>query len=193
MATLTTDLTVVADRPGAKAKVRYVRMSASKVRVVLNLVRGKRVEEALDILKFSERLAAQEVAKCLRSAIANAYHNEEIPAEELYVSVGFADEGPTIKRFRPRARGRAGRIHKQTCHITVEVTRMSETELDELRTVAELKAKGRQSQAKSGSASAGGDRAKRVAQSKAAAAGSDAVDDSNDVDDDTGIDAGEEE
>ncbi len=168
MANLSIDATVVAERPGARAKVRFVRMSASKVRVVMNLIRGKRVEEALEILQFTERLAAQEVAKALRSAIANAEHNEQIPASELYVSVAFADEGPTIKRFRPRARGRAGRINKQTCHLTIEVSRMTETELDELRSIGEAKAKNRQG-AKKPAASAGGDRAARVAKSKAAA------------------------
>ena len=97
------------ERPGTRAQVRYVRMSASKARVVLNLIRGKHVVEATEILSFSERLAAQVIDKCLRSAVANALHNDEIPTEELYVSACFADEGPTLKRFRPRARGRAGR------------------------------------------------------------------------------------
>lgn len=121
------------ERPGTRAQVRYLRMSASKARVVLDLIRGKHVAEASQILAFSERLAAKEIQKVLRSAVANAAHNDEVPAEELFVSACYADEGPTLKRFRPRARGRAGRIHKQTCHLTVIVSRLEADELDRLR------------------------------------------------------------
>ncbi len=166
MATATQEATAEA-RPGTKAKVRYVRMSASKVRVVLNLIRGKRVTEAIEILEFSERLAAKEILKGLRSAVANAEHNEEIPEEELFISACFADEGPTLRRFRPRARGRAGRIQKQTCHITVEVSRLTADELDELRERSERSAAGKASTKKS----SGGDRAARVAKSRASEAG----------------------
>jgi large subunit ribosomal protein L22 len=157
--------TVTGNRPGAMAKAKMVRMSASKARVVLNLIRGKRVAEALEILEFSERLAADPIAKCLNSAIANAEHNEDLEEDDLFVSACFADEGPTLRRFRPRARGRAGRINKQTCHITVEVSRFSEDELDAMRSRAELKEQNRSSKAKK---SSGGDRARRVAKSKAA-------------------------
>lgn len=165
------------DRPGTVAKVRFVRMSASKVRVVLNLIRGKSVTEALDILDFGERLAASEVAKCLRSAIANAEHNEDIPAEELFVAACFSDEGPTLKRFRPRARGRAGKIHKQTCHITIEVRRYTDEEILDQSKVEELKAEGREKRgaAKKTAKKSGGDRSKRVAKSKAAAAAEEEV------------------
>lgn len=156
-----------ANRPGTRAKVRMIRMSASKARVVLNLIRGKRVEEALEILQFTERLAADPIAKCLKSAIANAVHNEDLSADELFISACFADEGPTLKRFRPRARGRAGRIHKQTCHITIEVARFTDDELDAARKRNELKDEGRQKRSSS-KASAGGDRARRVAKSRAA-------------------------
>ncbi|MDH3300998.1 MAG: 50S ribosomal protein L22 [Acidimicrobiia bacterium] len=156
--------TATGARPGTRAKVRFVRMSASKVRVVLNLIRGKRVTEAIEILEFSERLAAKEILKCLRSAVANAEHNEEIPVEELFISACFADQGPTLRRFRPRARGRAGRIQKQTCHITIEVSRLTAEELDEIRERGELKAAGKASSKKS----SGGDRAARVAKSRAA-------------------------
>lgn len=145
------------ERPGTRAQVRYLRMSASKARVVLNLVRDKHVGEADQILQFSERLAAKEIQKVLRSAVANAVHNDEIPADELYVSACYADEGPTLKRFRPRARGRAGRIHKQTCHITVIVSRLSDDELDTLRNRAQ-----RRGQA----ADSGASRAARVAKSR---------------------------
>ncbi len=149
------------ERPGTRAQVRYVRMSASKARVVLNLIRGKHVVEADQILAFSERLAAQVIAKCLRSAVANALNNDEIPTEELYVSACYADEGPTLKRFRPRARGRAGRIHKQTCHITIVVSRYEEEQLDAMRRQAELRG---ENTGRSADASAA--RARRVAKSR---------------------------
>lgn len=156
------------NRPGTRAKVRYVRMSASKARVVLNLIRGKRVGEAAEILQFTERLAAEPIAKCLNSAVANAEHNEDLHAEDLYISACFADEGPTLKRFRPRARGRAGRIHKQTCHIVIEVARLTDEELDALRRQEELRSEGRAK--RSSASSSGGDRARRVARSRAAQA-----------------------
>ncbi len=146
------------ERPGTKAQVRYLRMSASKARVVLNLIRNKHVAEASQILQFSERLAAKEIHKVLRSAVANAEHNDEIPSEELFVSACFADEGPTLKRFRPRARGRAGRIQKQTCHVTVVVSRLSTEELDRLRE--------KSSASGSASADAAAKRRERVAASR---------------------------
>ena len=121
------------ERPGTKAQVRYLRMSASKVRIVLDLIRGKSVTEANQILHFSERGSSKDIQKVLRSAVANAQHNDEQVADELFVSACFADEGPTLKRFRPRARGRAGRIHKQTCHVTLIVSRMDEDVLDRMR------------------------------------------------------------
>lgn len=144
------------ERPGTRAQVRYLRMSASKARVVLNLIRDKQVGEAHRILALSERLAAKEIAKVLTSAVANAEHNDDIAAEELFVAACYADEGPTLKRFRPRARGRAGRIHKQTCHITVIVSRLSDDVLDQLREKA----------ARSGAGDASADRRARVAKSK---------------------------
>ena len=156
-------------RPGSKAHARMVRMSASKARVVLNLIRGKQVNEAMEILSFSERLASEVIGKCLASAVANAEHNDDLDADELFISACYADGGPTLKRFRPRARGRAGRIHKQTCHITIEVSRYTEEELDRLRASSDLKNEGRQSRSKRGAATGGGDRARRVARSQAAA------------------------
>ena len=168
MAAATEDTAVDSSaRPGARAHVKFVRMSASKVRLVLNLIRGKSIAEALEILDFSERLAAQEVRKALVSAVANAEHNEDIPAEELYVSACFSDKGPSLSRFRPRARGRAGRIEKQTCHITVEVSRYTDDEISQRSARSELKEKNRSTR-RNQSKSAGGDRAKRVAKSKAA-------------------------
>ena len=111
--------------PAARASARYVRSSASKVRPVLDLIRGESCERADEILQFSERRIARTVARCMDSAIANAEHNSNLPAEELYVAACYADEGPTLKRWRPRARGRATPIMKRTCHITIVLARYS--------------------------------------------------------------------
>ena len=119
--------------PETKATLRYLRTSATKVREVLDLIRGLEVDEARHVLRFSERGAAREVLKVLNSAVANADHTLNIPADELFVSLAFADEGPTIKRWRPRARGRATRIRKRTCHITIIVARLSDDELQARR------------------------------------------------------------
>lgn len=111
--------------PAARASARYVRSSASKARAVLDLIRGESYERAGEILQFSERRIAHTVARCLDSAAANAEHNANLPPEELYVSACYADEGPTLKRWRPRARGRATPIMKRTCHITIILGRYS--------------------------------------------------------------------
>jgi large subunit ribosomal protein L22 len=118
----------------ARSVARYVRVSPYKVREVLDLVRGHDVERALDILRFCERDAAILVSKVLGSAVANAEHNQQVVSDELFVSACFADEGPTLKRWRPRARGRATRIRKRTCHITVIVSRLPESSLARRRT-----------------------------------------------------------
>jgi ribosomal protein L22 len=117
------------EREGTRAVLRHARVSAYKVRQVLDLVRNKPVAEAQDILRFTERDAGILVAKLLHSAVANAGHNDQQDPEELYVSACYADEGTTIKRWRPRARGRATRIRKRTCHITVIVSRMPDADL----------------------------------------------------------------
>ena len=147
------------ERPGTRAQLKYVRSSAYKVREVLNLIRGKSFFEATNILTFSERRISDTVLKCLNSAAANAENNEDIPVEELFVSACYADEGPTLKRWRPRARGRATRIRKRTCHITLILGRYSPEELTEKRERAELK--GSQTQQ-----SAAESRKRRVAKSK---------------------------
>lgn len=117
-------MTAVESRPtAARASLRYVRSSASKVRLVLNQIRGESYERAEEILKFSDRRIADKVLQCLQSAAANAEHNRQIDSSELYVKECFADEGPSIKRWRPRARGRATPILKRTCHITVVLGR----------------------------------------------------------------------
>jgi large subunit ribosomal protein L22 len=103
------------------AVLRGARISAQKVRLVANQVRGRNVEKALDILQFSEKKGAAILKKVLESAIANAEHNEGADVDELVISRIFVDEGATMKRIKPRAKGRADRILKRSCHITVEV------------------------------------------------------------------------
>ena len=120
------DLTEVA---GARATHRFARMSASKARAVLNLIRDEDIDRAAEILQFCDRGAAEVISKVLNSAVANAENNEGLDPDELFVAECYADEGPTLKRWRPRARGRATRINKRTCHITVVVARMSDEEL----------------------------------------------------------------
>ncbi|HEX9856588.1 MAG TPA: 50S ribosomal protein L22 [Acidimicrobiia bacterium] len=105
----------------ARATARYIRQSPFKVRRVLDLVRGVPVGQAETILMFTNRRAAPTVKKVLASAVANAEHNLALDKEELVVVEAYADEGPTLKRFRPRARGRATRVRKRTCHITIVV------------------------------------------------------------------------
>ncbi len=104
-------------RPMAKA--RYIRISASKVKIVVDLVRGKSIAEAVAILKNTPKAASPVVEKVLNSAVANAENNQGLLRDDLYIAEVFADQGPTLKRFRPRAQGRATRIRKRTSHITV--------------------------------------------------------------------------
>lgn len=103
------------------AKHKGARLSAQKARLVADQIRGKSVEEASQILEFSNKKAARLVKKVLDSAIANAEHNDGLDVDDLVVSTVFVDEGPTMKRIRPRAKGRADRILKRSCHITVKV------------------------------------------------------------------------
>ena len=103
------------------ARLKGAQISAQKVRLVADQIRGKGVEDALDILNFSNRKGAALLRKVLNSAIANAEHNEAADVDELRVSTVFVDEGMTLKRLRPRAKGRADRILKRSCHITVKV------------------------------------------------------------------------
>jgi large subunit ribosomal protein L22 len=103
------------------AKLKGARISAQKARLVADQVRGKGVEDALDLLTYSNKKAAHIIKKVLDSAIANAENNEGADVDELKVSSIFVDEGMTMKRLRPRAKGRADRIFKRTCHITVKV------------------------------------------------------------------------
>ncbi len=152
------------ERPGTRAQVRYARVSASKARMVLNLIRNESVADALEILDGTERDVATTIRKVLDSAVANAEHNDSLAADELAVVACYADEGPTLKRFRPRARGRASRINKRTCHITVIVARMDEAELEKIR--AREEAGGRAGTASAAAAA----RRERVSRSRAAKA-----------------------
>ncbi len=129
--------TIAGERSGTRAVARHVRSSASKARVVLNLIRGLDVRSADEVLMLTERGIARDIRKVLRSAVANAVNNDEQDASELYVIACFADEGSTLRRFRPRARGRATRIRKRTCHITVIVARMSDERLAVIQARAE--------------------------------------------------------
>jgi large subunit ribosomal protein L22 len=107
--------------PGARAIARHVRVSPMKARRVVNLVRGLPAREALTVLQFAPQAASEPVYKVLASAIANAENNERLDPDSLLVAEAYVDEGPTLKRFRPRAQGRAYRIRKRTCHITMVV------------------------------------------------------------------------
>jgi large subunit ribosomal protein L22 len=121
------------EREGTRAVLRYSRTAAFKVRPVLDLIRGQDVERAKEILRYSDRDAARLVDKLLTSAVANAENNDSLDPEELYVSACYADEATTMRRWRPRARGRATRIRKRSCHVTVIVSRMPEDRLARMR------------------------------------------------------------
>jgi large subunit ribosomal protein L22 len=124
---------LVDGRPTTRATAKYLRGSASKAREVLDLIRGLDVAHADEVLRFTSRDVAREIRKVLASAVANAVHNDEQDADELFVVACYADEGPTLRRFRPRARGRATRIRKRTCHVTVIVAQMSDERLEVLQ------------------------------------------------------------
>jgi ribosomal protein L22 len=111
-----------AQRPVVRAQAKYVRTSARKARLVCDLLRGKDVNEARAILAYNPRAVSRDWAKVLESAIANAEHNHELVGDDLRILTATADEGPTLKRFRPRAMGRATRIRKRTSHLTITLT-----------------------------------------------------------------------
>ena len=117
MATQSTDI----QTREVRATAKYVRVSPGKARLVVDLVRGKSVAAAFDILHFSERNVAVDVEKVLRSAVANAENNNGMRADDLFITYAYVDEGPTLKRIRPRAKGSASRILKRTSHITIIV------------------------------------------------------------------------
>ena len=164
--------TAVADERRARATARYVRMTPMKVRRVVDLIRGMEAREALSVLQFAPQAASEPVAKVLASAVANAEHNQQLDPESLIVTVAYVDEGPTLKRFRPRAQGRAFRINKRTSHITIEVESVVTA------TPARPARKGAPPPAKAGPAKAGPARTpatKAVARQRPAEAGAAAV------------------
>src|SRR6187399_1950813 len=110
------------ERPQVRAVAKWVRISPRKARLVIDHIRGRTVPEARTVLAFTQRAAAREIEKVLRSAVANAEANHNLVGDNLVVSAVFVDEGPVMKRWRARARGRAARIKKPTCHITVKLT-----------------------------------------------------------------------
>jgi ribosomal protein L22 len=116
----------VEEQQTVRAQARWVRMSARKARLVTDHIRGRSVPEARTVLAFTPRAAAREIEKVLGSAVANAEANHGLIGDDLYVSVAVADEGPTLKRWRARARGRVARIKKRTCHITIELAQLPE-------------------------------------------------------------------
>jgi large subunit ribosomal protein L22 len=117
---------IAPDAQEAIATAKFIRMSPTKVRQVVDLIRGRHVEDARRVLRFTPRAASPTVAKVLESAVANAEHNRGLTADELVVVRSWVDEGPTLRRYRPRALGRATRINKRMCHISVVVGRPPE-------------------------------------------------------------------
>jgi large subunit ribosomal protein L22 len=111
-----------------RAQAKWVRTSARKARVVLDHIRGRSVPEARTILAFTTRAAATDIEKVLRSAVANAEANHGLDGDDLVVEAAYADEGPTLKRWKPRARGRVNRIRKRTCHVTLVLAEVPETQ-----------------------------------------------------------------
>ena len=170
---------VAGERSGTKATAKYVRASASKARVVLNLIRGLDVRSADEVLQFTDRHIARDVRKVLASAVANAVNNDDQDADELYVIACFADEGPTLRRFRPRARGRATRINKRSCHITVIVARMSD---DRIAIITARQERAGGSTGRGRPQSSGASRRARVERSREQAAGAEDVIDAIDAD-----------
>ena len=118
---------IAPDVQEAIATARYIRISPTKARQVIDLIRGRHVQDARRVLKFTQRGPSTTVGKVLESAIANAEHNRGLAGDELYVARAWVDEGPTLRRFRPRALGRATRVRKRTCHISVVVGRPDDT------------------------------------------------------------------
>jgi len=106
---------------GVKATAKYVRIPPRKIRVVLDIIRGKKVADAFDILKYTPKAGAAVLTKVLKSAVANAETNKQMNVDELYVSAGYVDQGPTLKRIHPRSRGQAFKILKRSSHVTLVV------------------------------------------------------------------------
>ena len=116
-----------------KSVAKYVRIAPRKVRIVMDLIRGKKVDDAFAILKFTPKRGSKFIEKVLKSAVANAENNFDMDSDKLYVSTCFVDQGPTLKRIHPRSRGQAFGILKHTSHITVMVAEQQEEKLDETK------------------------------------------------------------
>jgi large subunit ribosomal protein L22 len=114
-------MSAVETPPEVRAQAKWVRSSARKARLITDLIRGRSVPEARTILAFSQRAVARDVEKVLRSAVANAEANHGLAGDDLFVATAYVDEGPTLKRWRPRARGRVNTIFRRTCHITIRL------------------------------------------------------------------------
>jgi large subunit ribosomal protein L22 len=114
------------DRQRVRAQAKWVRTSPRKARIVLDHIRGRPVPEARTILAFTPRAAATDIEKVLRSAVANAEANLGLDGDDLLVEAAYADDGPTLKRWKPRARGRVNRIRKRTCHVTLVLVEQPE-------------------------------------------------------------------
>jgi large subunit ribosomal protein L22 len=163
---------IAGERSGTKASAMYLRVSAYKARVVLNLIRGLPVRRADEVLQFSDREVSNDIRKVLASAVANAQHNDEQDPEELFVKACFADEGPTLKRFTPRARGRGNRINKRTCHITIVLGRLDDARLEVVQArEAKRTAAGRRRPAAAGTSASRRARVERSRQRAAEAKG----------------------
>ncbi len=146
------------ERPGVRAHLGSGGFSAYKAREVLDLIRNKPIAEARGILELTQRQCSEPILKLLDSAVANAGNNNDIPADELFVSACYADEGTTLRRFRPRAKGRGTRTRKRTCKITIIVSRLTQEDLDRMRE--------RNSRRGVAPADVAASRAKRVARSR---------------------------
>ncbi len=184
---------IAGERSGTKASALYLRVSASKARVVLNLIRGLPVKRADEVLQFSDREVSNDIRKVLASAVANAQHNDEQDPEELFVKACFADEGPTLKRFTPRARGRGNRINKRTCHITIVLARLDDAKLEIVQArEAKRTAAGRRRPAAGGTSASRRARVERSRQRAAEARGG-TVGDSQDLKEQAALDHDDEE
>jgi large subunit ribosomal protein L22 len=169
---------LLGDQPGSFASARYVRITPLKARRVVDLVRGLPVQQALDILAFAPQAAAETVHKVLSSAVANAEGTEGLTKDDLVVSVALVDEGPTMKRWRPRAQGRATRINKRTSHITLAVQPLSVVHPEKVRQVEEKPAKRTTKKAAAKKAAAP---AKKTATKKSAATSAGATENGEDA------------
>ena len=185
---------IAGERVGTKASAKYVHTSASKMRVVLDLIRGLPVRDADEVLQFTDRGAAVVIRKVLASAVANAVNNDGQDADELFVLACYADEGPTLKRFTPRARGRAGRINKRTSHITVVVARLDDARLEVVQArQARRSAAGRRRPTTGGTTAARRDRVERSRQRAAGLkAGDTAVEETTDTGAESDVDTVDE-